>query len=120
MLRDVREFLKAFSKNRNVPEAEYTVDAETADYPNTLCFYCECRIPDFGNIGVGESHSERHAEFRAAKHLCRQLRDVQIVGEAESAQLGLDEPDSPSDVETLPPTSQQTHSSIPNKKVEDL
>ena len=119
MLRDAKQFLKSFNVSRNASEAEYTVDAESADYPNVPSFYCECRIPGFEEIGVGESHSKRHAELRAAKHLCKQLRDMELVGEAESAQIRLDERDPPSDgEETLPPPSQQlTPSSIPDRKV---
>ena len=119
MLRDSKEFLKSFNKNRNAPNAEYTVDADTADDQNSPCYYCECRIPGFENIGVGESHSKRHAELRAAKHLCKQLKDMELLGEAEIAQMGLDEPDPPSDEETLPLPSQQliTHSTIPDRKV---
>ncbi|KAI6660781.1 ATP-dependent RNA helicase A [Oopsacas minuta] len=101
MLRDAKAFLKSFNDRRKTSGAEYTVENETGDYSNQNYFYCECRIPGFENIGVGESHLKRFAEHRAAKHLCQQLRDMGLVDEDVSIQIGLDDPDPPSEEETV-------------------
>ena len=99
MLRDARDFLYFFNKKRKVSAPEYTTESETDDSTKRSYYYCECRIPGFENIGVGESHNKTHAELRASKHLCKQLRDMGLVEGEIVEQIHLDLPDPPSDGE---------------------
>ena len=99
MLRDARDFLNYFNDKRKVPAPEYSTENETDGSTNQPHFYCECRIPGFDNIGVGESHNKKHAELRASKHLCKQLRDMALLEANTAVQIQLDIPSPPSDVE---------------------
>ena len=97
MLKDAREFLKYFCQRRKVLSPEYTTEEEPGDFTVQPYFYCECRIAGFENIGVGESHNKQHAELRASKHMCKQLRDMGLIEREIIEQIQLDLPDPPSD-----------------------
>ena len=113
MVTNAKAFLHHFNDKRKVSAPEYSIENESEDAVALPYYYCECRIPGFENIAVGQSHSKKHAEIRASKHMCKQLREMGLIGEETAVQIKLDQPDPPSESEEIEPKQ----STIENRKV---